>query len=30
MLLNFLYITKQMIASFYDYMVSEIDKIKLK
>jgi len=30
MLLNFLYITKQMITSFYDYMVSEIDKIKLK
>lgn len=30
MLLNFIYITKQMITSFYDYMVSEIDKIKLK
>lgn len=30
MLFNFLYITKQMITSFYDYMVSEIDKIKLK
>ena len=29
-LLNFIYITKQMITSFYDYMVSEIDKIKLK
>lgn len=29
-LFNFLYITKQMITSFYDYMVSEIDKIKLK
>lgn len=30
MLLNFIYITKQMITSFYDYMVSEINKIKLK
>ena len=30
MLLNFIYITKQMITSFYDYMISEIDKIKLK
>lgn len=30
MLLNFMYITKQMITSFYDYMVSEINKIKLK
>lgn len=30
MLLNFIYITKQMITSFYDYMVSEIDQIKLK
>ena len=30
MLLNFIYITKQMITSFYDYMVNEINKIKLK
>lgn len=30
MLLNFINITKQMITSFYDYMVSEINKIKLK
>lgn len=29
LLLNFVYITKQMITSFYDYMVSEIDKIHL-
>ena len=29
LLLNFIYITKQMITSFYDYMVSEIDKIHL-
>jgi len=28
-LLNFVYITKQMITSFYDYMVSEINKIHL-
>lgn len=29
LLLNFVYITKQMITSFYDYMVSEIDNIHL-
>lgn len=30
LLFNFVYITKQMITSFYDYMIGEIDKIKLK
>lgn len=29
-LLNFIYITKQLVTSFYDYMVSEIDNVKLK
>lgn len=29
LLLDFVYITKQIISSFYDYMVSEIDKIHL-
>lgn len=29
-LLNFIYITKQLITSFFDYMVSEIDNVKLK
>lgn len=29
LLLNFIYITKQLITSFYDYMISEIDKIHL-
>lgn len=29
-LLNFIYITKQLVSSFYDYMVSEIDSVKLK
>lgn len=29
LLLNFIYITTQMITSFYDYMISEIDKIHL-
>lgn len=30
LLLNFIYITKQMITSFYDYMVSEINNVHLK
>lgn len=30
LLLNFIYITKKLITSFYDYMISEIDQIKLK
>ena len=29
-LLNFIYITMQLITSFYDYMVSEIQNVKLK
>lgn len=29
-LLNFIYITKQLVTSFFDYMVSEIDNVKLK
>lgn len=28
-LLNFIYITKQLITSFYDYMISEISNVKL-
>ena len=29
-LLNFIYITKQLVTSFFDYMISEIDNVKLK
>lgn len=29
-LLNFIYITKQLVSSFFDYMISEIDNVKLK
>ncbi len=30
MLLNFIYITMKLITSFYDYMISEINKVSLK
>jgi hypothetical protein len=30
LLLDFIYITKKLITSFYDYMISEIDQIKMK
>lgn len=29
-ILNFIYITKQLVTSFFDYMISEIDNVKLK
>lgn len=29
-LLNFIYITKQLVTSLFDYMISEIDNVKLK
>lgn len=29
-LLNFIYITKQLVTSFFDYMISEIDNVILK
>lgn len=30
MLLNFIYITMKLITSFYDYTISEINKVSLK